>query len=470
MFTQSIINYTTGILNTNLIHVNVTCDDLLVGKNIVITNGTYTYNRTVPSSMLFEVELPCLGKWNFKNPVTGKTESLTITYFGSYELNLKCYKIYSVIINHTMSDPQNMISYADDAVGMAEGSDDWWRVPIFNSLKNCVLADGGEFLAYLNKDNLNQYEDGSTYTPTLGQDVMLEIPRIGYRIKWIDDNRLKVSITNHPNDGSFNYDAFSLDSYNDCDKIYIGTYKGYGKNNKIYSMSGQTITASHSITEFRTRCRNRGEGYQQRTFASVKLMQCLMIIFYKSLNMQAACGYGYVKSSNTAGLKTGTANSYGFMSELIKASNPTYMTDQSHKVKCFGIEDAWGNFNEFVDGVCTDANYNILTCKLAKDFVSDGTGYDNNGNSGVSAAIDGKYLTRPQGTSNVGFIAHIADATATTNYCDVNSIKKSCVGRCGGAWSSNTGAGPFVMYFSMEATNTGNESSSCRLMFLHKEN
>ena len=51
---------------------------------------------------------------------------------------------------------------------------------------------------------------------------------------------------------------------------------------------------------------------------------------------------------------------------------------------------------EFVDGIVTDASRNVLTCRLAKDFITAGTNYTNNGNGGVSADI-GNYMSRPQG-------------------------------------------------------------------------
>lgn len=452
-----------------LVKVHVTTDEQLIGQTITVTNGSKTYAKIVPDTMELDFGLPVLGTWTFSNPITGTTKSINTVYYGQYYVELACYKVFSAIIDFSMSNPDSMVTYADDAEGMTGGSSDWWNQPIYNTLRNCLLADGGEVLGYLKKDNLTQYENGANAPiTTVGNDVMLEIPqKVGYSIEWADSQKLKVSVTDNPNDEAFNYDAFSLDSYNDCDKIYIGVYKGYCTGSKAYSSSGKSVTVSQTIDTFRTWCRNRGKGYQQRTYASVKLMQCLLIIFYKGLNSQANCGYGYVASGHSAGVSTGGTNGYGFMSEVIKSTNPTYMTDQNHQVKCFGIEDFWGNYWEFVDGLCSDSARNVLTCTCAKDFDTDGTGYDNNGNGGVTANI-GNYMNRPQGGSKAGFTAQSVAGSDSTYFCDYAYLYASCLALFGGNWYYASNAGAFLLYVA-NAFSLSYATVACRLMYLHKE-
>ena len=452
-----------------LVKVHVTTDEQLIGQTITVTNGSKTYAKIVPDTMELDFGLPVLGTWTFSNPITGTTKSINTVYYGQYYVELACYKVFSAIIDFSMSNPDSMVTYADDAEGMTGGSSDWWNQPIYNTLRNCLLADGGEVLGYLKKDNLTQYENGANAPiTTVGNDVMLEIPqKVGYSIEWADSQKLKVSVTDNPNDEAFNYDAFSLDSYNDCDKIYIGVYKGYCTGSKAYSSSGKSVTVSQTIDTFRTWCRNRGKGYQQRTYASVKLMQCLLIIFYKGLNSQANCGYGYVASGHSAGVSTGGTNGYGFMSEVIKSTNPTYMTDQNHQVKCFGIEDFWGNYWEFVDGLCSDSARNVLTCTCAKDFDTDGTGYDNNGNGGVTANI-GNYMNRPQGGSKAGFTAQSVAGSDSTYFCDYAHLYASCLAVFGGYWTHASDAGAFRLHV-YYAFSFSSAAVACRLMYLHKE-
>lgn len=363
-----------------------------------------------------------------------------------------------------------MITYADDAEGMEHSFASWRDMPIFKDMRPCVLKNG-EVLYYLNPDNYTQKADRTAADiTTLGNDVMLEIPyRVGYSIEWVNTgkNLLKVSVTNEPDNAAFKYDAFSLDSYNDCDRIYIGVYKGHCSGNKAYSSSGKAVTVSQTIDTFRTWCRARGAGYQQRTYGSLKLMQCLFIISHGTLNSQAAVGTGYVKSSHSAGVNTGGTNAYGFDSEVIRTSAPAYMTDQEHQVKCLGLEDFWGNYWEFIDGLTSDANRNVMTCDIAKNFVTNGNGYKNNGNGGVTANI-ANYMKLPQGGSDAGFTARDVSGSDSTYFTDYAYLYASCLAIFGGGWSRARYAGAFPLNvsnaFSLSAVYVG-----CRLMFMHKE-
>lgn len=447
--------------------VNCTCDEQLIGYTVTITKGTTSFAAIVPESGLITFHLPSLGTWIIHNPIINADIEVETTYYGVYEIEVSCYKIYGIAIDFTRTDPSLMCSYTDDAVGMSAGETNWMNQPIFKYLKNCIL-NAGVVVGYLKHDNLNQYLDGTTADiTTLGNDVMLEIcQRVGYSITWQDANTLLVKITDNPNDANFNYDAFSLDAYNDCDKIYTGVFKGYSSASKLYSSSGKAPTVSNTIDTFRTWARARGTGYQQRTYASIKLMQCLYLIMFKNLNAQATVGYGYVASGHTAGVVTGGTNSYGFNSEIIKATNPTYMTDQNHQVKCLGLEDFWGNYWEFVDGIATDASRNVLTCRLAKDFITAGTNYTNNGNGGVAANI-GNYMSRPQGGSNSGFAAQAVAGSDSTYFCDYATLFASCLAIFGGSWSNASSAGAFRLDVN-NAFSFSSASVGSRLMYLHK--
>lgn len=401
---------------------------------------------------------------------TGKGKFTAVEDTHEYSMTLKLGVIFSALIDFSKSDPEKMITYADDAAGMEKKFSAWRSQEIFKNLHLCVLKDGVK-LYELDDNNTAKKKDGSAADiTTLGNDVMLELPeRLGYMIEWQDSGKklLKVSVTNEPDNEAYNYDAFSLEAYNDCDKIYIGAYKGHCTGNKAYSSSGKAVTVSQTIDAFRTWCRARGKGYQQRTYGSVKLMQCLYIISHGTLNSQAAVGTGYVASSHSAGVSTGGTNAYGFDSEVIKASNPSYMTDQNHQVKCLGLEDFWGNYWEFVDGLVSDASRNVLTARCAADFNTQGSGYENNGNGGVSANI-GNYMKLPQGGSKAGFTAHDVTGSDSTYFTDAAYLYASCLAIFGGHWAYALPAGAFRL-FVYNAFSFSDASVGCRLMYMHKE-
>lgn len=445
------------------IQVNVIANESLIGQTITITNGEETFSEVVPDDMKVSFQLPSVGTWVITDPISGMNTEVKTNFYGVYEVELKSYKKFTVIIDLKNPDPLACCTYADDAVGMTKGGDAWWDQVIFKDLRNCLLVEG-VVTGYLNKNNLTLYEDGTTASlTTTGSDVMLEIPyRVGYRIEWRNTGKtkLEVSITDHPNHPDYKYDAFSLDSYNDCDRIYIGTYEAYITSNKAYSLSGKTVTEK-TIDEWRNACRARGTGYQMRTYGSHKLIQCLYTIFYGNLDSQIAVGYGVSNSSPTF-LSTGKANSYGFMSEIIKNSNPTYMTDGTHAVKVFGLENLWGNKFEFVDGAVTDEKYNVLTCDCAVNFNSAGDGYVNSGKVGVTSDIEGEYMSSCIGNSNAGFVATKTEGEDGTYFSDISFIRTERVCAVAG---SDPGTGIFYTEFD---TNT-EQTIACRLMYMHKE-
>lgn len=401
---------------------------------------------------------------------TGKMKFTAVADTHEYSLTLKLGTIFTALLDLTKSDPEKIVTYADDATGMQKKFSAWRNQEIFKNLHLCVLKDGKK-LYELDDNNTAKKKDGTDADiTTLGNDVMLELPeRLGYMIEWVipGNSLLKVSVTNEADNEAYEYDAFSLDSYNDCDRIYIGTFKGHCTGNKAYSSSGKAVTVSQTIDAFRTWCRARGTGYQQRTYGSVKLMQCLYIISHGTLNSQAAVGTGYVASSHSAGVKTGGTNAYGFDSELIRASNPSYMTDQNHQVKCLGLEDFWGNYWEFVDGLVSDASRNVLTARCAKDFNTQGSGYENNGNGGVSANI-GNYMKLPQGGSKAGFTARDVSGSDSTYFTDYAALSASCLAIFGGYWNDALAAGAFRLSVN-SAFSFSNASVGCRLMYMHKE-
>lgn len=212
-------------------------------------------------------------------------------------------KTYTVRINTTSSNPEAACVYLDDAVGMTPGYAGWQNEPMIQSIKPCVL-NNGSVSYYLNKDNYTQKEGGGTADLTGGDgDVMVEIPKIGYRL-WSSGSYQYVSVTTDPAKENYCYYAHSLNSDGDCDKIYYGAYYGYVDGSNLHSRSGVSPTVRTALTDFRTYAANRGTGYSLESFFPRTLMQCLYVIMYKNLNSQAVLGQGLTSASakvNTGG-------------------------------------------------------------------------------------------------------------------------------------------------------------------------
>ena len=143
------------------------------------------------------------------------------------------------------------------------------------------------------------------------------------------------------------------------------------------------------------------------------------------------------------------------------------MTDQNHQVKCLGLEDFWGNYWEFVDGLVSDASRNVLTAKCAADFNTQGSGYENNGNGGVSANI-ANYMKLPQGGSKAGFTARDVTGSDSTYFTDLATLSTSCLAIFGGGWIYALNAGAFLLSV-YDAFSWSSADVGCRLMYMHKE-
>ena len=115
----------------------------------------------------------------------------------------------------------------------------------------------------------------------------------------------------------------------------------------------------------------------------------------------------------------------------------------------------------------SDASRNVLTARCAADFNTQGSGYENNGNGGVTANI-GNYMKLPQGGSKAGFTARDVSGSDSTYFTDSAYLSASCLALFGGYWNNALYAGAFqldVNYaFSLSYASVG-----CRLMYMHKE-
>lgn len=365
------------------------------------------------------------------------------------------YRKMTVKIDLSNSNPATCCTYADDAVDMVAGSADW---DDFFGHYPCLFKDGAE-VGKLNPGDFTKFEDGSAADITSGAagDVMIAFPRRGLTISTIDDI-LTVSMTDDPDNDDFKYYAH-LRGKNRRDVFYLGAYKGYFLDTKLRSLSGKSPCVNAKIGNFRTYAQANGSGYEMTGFYQITYLQAMYLLKYKSLDSQTAVGMGYVSGSNA--IATGGTEAWGMDCELIKQTNPTYMTDSKHHVKVFGLEDLWGNVYEFVDGLCSSSTKNILTA--TDNFNDSGTGYTDNG-QGTTSNLSG-YMSKPQGTTEKGFIAKANNGSSTTYFCDYACLYNSAVTYFGGYYSYEAYAGVFWLNMSSSALYSSSNVGA-RLMYL----
>ena len=403
-----------------------------------------------------------------KEILAAMASSIKNNYVSKKELG-DLAKHYSYIIDFSKSDPASMITYADDSDAAAM-STDWFDIL---GLKLCVLKDG-KVLYYLNPNNVTKQINGAAADiTTLGNDVMLEIPRMGTNCMWINQDKLKITITTAPNRAGYDYRAFSLHKYNDCDKIYIGRYHACLNNNKMYSSSGKTPMVSQTLAQHRTYATNRGTGYTDIGICDDILLQCLYLLIVKNFNSQSAVGRGIVDTN--AKHNTGEANTFGWLN-----GGSSNRTNGNTAICCLGLENFWGNIFVWEDGIIKTpvsgnvSQQTITMAQYADQYNSNGSGYEiitTQTYAQLANYYQNGFMGRVAGVPKFIFLPNSSTVSASgrsesTYMCDWHHIELSAttISDFGGYWDSGLYAGAFRRYLYDAPSSAGGHVGS-RLVF-----
>ena len=362
---------------------------------------------------------------------------------------------YSFTIDHNKSNPAQMVQVSDTTLPAAKSST-WFTLL---GIRPCVLKNGS-VLYYLNPDNFAQTASGGTADlTTLGNDVMIEIPKMGIKSEWITTDIMKVTITTKSNADGFDYSAFSNTSWNDSSYLYVGVYKAYCTGNMMYSSKGRTPTVSQTLATFRTWAKNRGSGYYDITYAADELLQALYCLIVQNLNSQSAIANGWV--SGSAAIATGGSEAYGMLNE--KASG--------NHCKCLGIEDMWGNIWQWEDGIIKESpdssGYSIIKrASYASIMNSDATNYKTVGSIYLGSSGYNGYSTRMNGLTGGIFLPVKIGGSESTYWSDYSYFGAyQTISNLGGTWADGFGAGVFYRPL-FDAPSYAYAHVSSRLLYL----
>ena len=362
--------------------------------------------------------------------------------------------VYGVSIDLTNSNPETSVTYTDGAVGMVAGSSAWYEKAIFKDIRPCLFKDGA-VVGYLNPDNFAQFADGTAADITSGNsgDVMIEIPKTGYKISK-SGTTLTVQITDDPNKKGFSYKAHTRTEDGDREKLYIGAFLGSNKDNKLRSVSGVSPLNATGLTDFRTFAKANGAGYDLFAFYPMTLLQCLYLIMYKNLDSQTALGQGYVGDMDGEYMQKNTGATVD--------KGMSYGTaDQMQQMKFLGIEDFWGNLYQWIDGLVSTSGYHALVA--TDNFNDTGAGYTDLG--AMSTKNIYGYMKESQGNNDAGFIIGTGGGSSSTYFSDSANFSGGCVPVFGGCFSDGASAGAFRLYVCYYP-DYADDGIGGRLMFL----
>jgi hypothetical protein len=350
----------------------------------------------------------------------------------------KAYVLYGVRWHKNQSSPalERLYDSADFTFsatdGATAGHSDFDDKPIYKDIKICNVVNRTP-TAY-------KGEAGFSRAPSSG-DVMVEIPKFYYKVIDTDDYR-DFLISDSRLDGfSVAPRHAPCDDYpNGLDKIYVGAYEA---SSEYKSISGQAPLVNLTRAQFRTGFTGRGTGYVQADWATQFEIQILYLIEMAHLNSQLVVGNGNVNSP--AAINTGGSDSVAGMTGCADKAS------QSIAVKYRGLENLWGNVNEWHDGI----NFNseiIYVCTNTSKYADD-TAADYTALSYSKAPSDG-YISAIGLDASIPWV-QLPTAVAgsdSTYLCDKYSQFEGWkVAVVGGKWNSGSNAGLFQ-------TSTGSSS------------
>lgn len=332
----------------------------------------------------------------------------------------KDYYLYSFDINQNESDPNKMITLTDDCqryksafMNYKEDKFDYgsWEDAFFMP-RPCMLNFDGTVAYYLDKNDVTKKEDG---TPSdVGNkdstmNAMMEFPKIWWKKK---ENGNGYLFSDNKVDDGFkcwsNIDA----NGNETEHFYMAMYEGSLVDNRLRSLSGQTVMNNKSASaEYNTAWTYNSDGnhmYDTFVFCDYQLIALLCVLISGTTDSQKAFGNGNVGEI----IKTGTMNKNG----LFYGKN----TDNSG-VKVFGIENLWGNVLMSCMGWSASSGTQKFKMTYGK---SDGTtvdGYNVGGSGYITIAgtklSGGGYVSKMK-IHDWGLIPSELSGSATTKYCD----------------------------------------------------
>lgn len=348
------------------------------------------------------------------------------------DLQKKAVKVYSYHVNPTESDPEDAVTYLDDAAGLTPAKmgassfsyGSWanaWFLP-----RPCVLKFDGTVDYYLNPNDYSKKTDGTYATITQNNttgNVMLEFPKIW--VKRVNDGNGARTVSIAPVNVDGTYKCWSNINAEDkeVDHFYLPAYNGTIHSSKMRSLSGVTLnttyapnyTRAQEVTAATANNPTEKNLWYTETWADFCLIYDLLYLMGKSLDLQRTFGQGLSSGSETAmrAYVTGTHNAKGLFYGDISGT--------STAVKVLGMENLWGCRWHGVAGLINDNG----TLKVKMTYgVADGSttvGYNTTGSGyltyGSTYGTNG-FVKKMQADNTMGYKIIETAGTDATYYCD----------------------------------------------------
>lgn len=287
-------------------------------------------------------------------------------------------------------------------------------------------------------DNLFNFE-----TVVQNGNTMIKIPVMYKHFDAITSNQVTAfSISNAKIDDEWQpYPCFvKQDGTGDImDYILVSKGKATGTSSKATCVSGSAPLVKVTRAQMRTAARANGTGWQQFDWMVLQLLRDLFCVVFATTNSQLIFT-GRTNASDAATVG-GTWN----------ISTPCGWNTTTMQNRFFGIEDVFGNVNDWCDGV----TFNGPTIYSTTDYNHFTDTMSNMVNSGSRATSNGYYISALTYNTAQPFLNYPSAVSGgeTQYYCDYEYYSSSgVVLSVGGRWSSGAYAGLWYSYGLIDAS------------------
>ena len=489
--------------------------DALVGKDIVISDGTNSVTQVMPANMKCVFEgITMTGTLLVSCDLVSilAETSIEVPYYGNYEAELNVGETFTLLIDTTESTLRgktvtvagtnytktgtmpatgalNMkvtyegeltitatdgTSTATKKVTTVAGTSSYSVTLAFTTGIYGASWDGTSTTAWTRTDDAEEYTDPVPYVAgatnygspfddklpwsgmtksTRNGNSVVAIPKFWYKITQ-DGAGMTVKISDHEETGYSVSPAHMNrgDGSGERDTVYVGRYHC---DSSYKSTTGVKPVANITRSAARTAIHNTNSKIWQMDFATRFTLWLLYIVEFADWNSQAKIGYGCGDNSATGNM--GYTDSMPYHTGTTQANRTTYGLGTQYR----NIEGLWDNVYDWIDGCYYDSNgMNII--KNPSSF-SDTTGGTSVGTptSGWPAAFSVKSVSGTYGM----FIPSATGGSESTYSCDFWVFVAS--GPClyvGGYYSQGGVLGLFYVYcYSATSASAG---IGCRLLEL----
>ena len=289
------------------------------------------------------------------------------------------------------------------------------------------------------------YTEFNFETVVQNGNTMIKIPTFYKRFDTITNGQITAfSISKSKvNDDFKPYPCFVKQDGTVMDYILVSKGKATGTSSKATCVSGESPLTGLTRAQMRAAARANGTGWQQFDWMVLQLLRDLFCVVFATTNAQQIF----------LGRTTGFANA-ATVGGTWNISTPCGWNVSTMQNRFFGIEDIFGNVNDWCDGVAFDSS-TIYTTTSPSLFSESTT---NMIQSGTVPANNG-YITKLSYINAQPFFNYASVATQGSNdthYCDFTyNASSPDILFVGGYWNDTTLVGLWRLSSISTTTNNG---------------